>query len=208
MEETDFNVTSYFYDTIELLRTNGDIILHSKFVQLTEDEEDYVTQFLAKEYLKESLSFPGDLPEFDGEAALWGAKTIFIASQLLMLRDIAELEFPNLLPPFDSEINEGAILSCDLCLRFLPEIVRQAEDIDTYDGLVPQLDLLLASWSYSGIGRRIIDPSIELSNTELLKSHAMQILTVDRVVQRKAQNSIPIEIREIVKPYIEIELNE
>lgn len=207
-EETQFNITSYFYDSIELLRTNGNIILHSKFIQLSEDEEDYVTQFLAVEYLKEAHSFPGKLPEFDGKAALWGAKTVFIASQLLMLRDIPELEFPNLLPPYDSEINESAMLSCDLCLRFLPEIIEHAEDIDTYDGLIPQLDMLLANWGYSGIGRRISDASITLSNIDVLKSHAMQILTVDRVVKRKAECSIPNEIREIVKPYIDIELND
>jgi hypothetical protein len=208
MEEKEFNVTSYFYDSIELLQTSGNIVLHSKFVQVSEDEEDYVTQYLSMEYEKEAFNFPGVLPDFDAKAALWGAKTIFIASQLLMLRDIPEKEFSKLLPSYEHEVTIGSVLSCDMCLRFLTDIIRAAEDIDTYDGLIVILDKLLSQWSYSSIGRRFVDDSIEISNSELLKSSSMQILTVDRVVERKAQHSIPSEIREIVKPYIEIELNE
>ena len=97
----DLKVISYFFDSVELLRTKGDIILHSEFVQWSEDDEEYVTQFLKKEYQKEAINYPGELPAFDGDAAIWGAKTVFVASQLLMLRDITELEFPKLVPAFD-----------------------------------------------------------------------------------------------------------
>jgi hypothetical protein len=208
MEEKEFDITSYFYDSIELLRTSGNIVLHSKFIQVSEDEQEYVTQFLSKDFENEELNFPGKPPKFDAKAALWGAKSIFIASQLLMLRDISETEFPELLPIYTGEVDESAMMSCDMCLKFLPEIIEQAEDIDTYDGLIPHLEKLLAPWCYSGIGRRLIDPSITFSNIDVLKSHPMQILTVDRVVQRKAHYRIPQEIKEIVKPYIEIGLNE
>ena len=201
-------VISYFFDSVELLRTKGDIILHSKFIQWSEDDEEYVTQFLKKEYQKETINYPGELPSFNEAAAIWGAKTVFIASQLLMLRDIAELEFPKLLPAFDQGMDLGAILSCDLCLRFLPDIIEKAEDIDTYDGLIPLLDEHLLTWSYSSIGRRLHAPNQKLSNINLLKCKEMQILLVERIEQRKARYSVPNEIREIVKPYMEIDINE
>lgn len=204
----NFKIVSYFFDSIELLRTSGDIILHSSFVQWSEDDEEYVTQFLSEEYQKEAINFPGELPKFNEEAALWGAKTVFIASQLLMLRDIAELEFPKLLPAFDLEIDLGAILSSDLCLRFLPDIIEQAEDIDSYDGLIPLLDELLMDWSYSRIGRRLLDPNQKQRNIEPLKCKEMQLLLVERIEERNARFSVPNEIREIVKPYLEIDINE
>lgn len=204
----DLKVISYFFDSVELLRTKGDIILHSEFVQWSEDDEEYVTQFLKKEYQKEAINYPGELPAFDGDAAIWGAKTVFVASQLLMLRDIAELEFPKLVPAFDQEVNLGAILSCDLCLRFLPDIIEKAEDIDTYDGLIPLLDQHLMAWSYSGIGRRLLEPNQKLSNIQPLKCKEMQLLLVERIEQRNAKYSVPNEIREIVKPYLEIDINE
>lgn len=203
-----FDVTSYFYDSIELLRTKGDIILHSSFVGWSGDDEGYVKQFLADEYQKEAINYPGELPPFNEEAAIWGAKTVFVASQLLMLRDIAELEFTKLLPPFDHDIDLAAILSCDLCLRFLPDIIDTAEDIDTYDGLIPILDDLLLNWSYSRIGRRLVDPSQEVTNIDPLKIKSMQILLVERIVERKAQHTVPNDIRLIVKPFLEINLND
>lgn len=203
-----FDVTSYFYDSIELLRTKGDIILHSSFVRWSDDDEDYIKHFLAEEYQKEAVNYPGELPPFNESAAIWGAKTVFVASQLLMLRDIAELEFSKLLPPFDQQIDLGAILSCDLCLRFLPEIIEKAEDIDTYDGLIPILDDLLLNWSYSRIGRRLLDPTQEVEDIEPLRIKSMQILLVERIIERKAQHTVPNEIRLIVKPYLEINLND
>lgn len=201
-------VKSYFFDSIELLRTNGDIILHSNFVQWSEDDEEYAIQFLASEFQNEAVNYPGQLPPFNEAAAIWGAKTVFVASQLLMLRDIAELEFTKLLPSFDQKIDLSAILSADLCLRFLPDVIEQAEDIDTYDGLIPILDELLLNWSYSRIGRRLLDPKQEVPNIEPLKIKEMQLLLVERIVERKAQHTVPHEIRLIVKPYLEINLNE
>lgn len=199
----DFDITSYFFDSIELLRRQGDIILHSQFVQISTDEEEYITQFLAQEYEQEGVNFPGVLPPFDGHAALWGAKTIFVASQLLMLRDLPSRDFPQLLPAYQGEVNHSAILSCDLCLRFLPDIIEKAEELDTYDGLIPLLDEHLCSWGYSGIGRRKIDPSAKLMHVDLLKSREMIILLVERVINRKAMHSVQHEIREIVKPYLD-----
>jgi len=199
----EFDITSYFFDSIELLRTKGDIVLHSELVQISEDEEEYVTRFLAQEYENEGVNFPGKLPPFDGEAALWGAKTVFIASQLLMLRDIPEIDFPKLLPNFDGEMSLSAILSCDLCLRFLPDIIDKAENLDTYDGLIPLLDKHLLTWSYSGIGRREPTPFVELNHLDLLKSRDMVILLVERVINRNAVFTAHSQIREIVKPYLD-----
>lgn len=208
MEAKQFNVSSYFFDTIELLRTKGDIILHSSFVQWSEDDEEYVTKFLEEEYNKEACNYPGMLPAFRPEAALWSAKTVFLSAQLLMLRDIPEVEFPKLLPPFNAEINLGAVLSGDLCLRFLPEIIEKAEDIDTYDGLIPLLDNLLLDWGYSSVGRRFADTDAQLRNTEVLKTKEFQLLLIERIVERNAQHAIHQELREIVQPYLEIDINE
>lgn len=204
MDEHHFNVTSYFYDSIELLRTKRDIIIHSSFVQISEDDEQYVTSFLENEFQKERCNFPGELPEFNANAAIWGAKTIFIAAQLLMLRDIPEKEFDLLLPMYSGEINESTVLSCDLCLRFLPEIIEQAQDIDTYDELIQRLEKLLSDWTYSAIGFRNSTFFNEEIDTNPYKSQAMRILLAERIVRRKSLHRIPESIKEIVKPYMGI----
>ncbi|NVK63019.1 MAG: hypothetical protein HWE22_00480 [Flavobacteriales bacterium] len=199
----EFDITSYFFDGIELLRMKGGIVMHSEIIQISEDEEEYVTRFLKQEYESEGVKFPGKLPPFDGEAALWGAKTVFVASQLLSLRDNSELDLPQLLPKYDGEMSVSAILSCDLCLRFLPKVIEKAEHLNTYNGIIQRLDSFLLTWSYSGIGRQPTNTSESLNYLDLLKSRDMIILLIERIIKRKALYTVHRQIREIVKPYMD-----
>lgn len=198
----NFEPTSYFFDSIQLLRTEGDIILHSKFVQWSEDEEEYVVEFLSNEYKKERIHYPDGLPDFDKSAALWGAKITFISAQLLMLREVEGLDFNKVLPHFEEEMSISAILSADLCLKFLPEIIEKASDIDPYDELIEWLDEILINWPYSGIGRRNVDDRDGIKHLDLLKDHLMILVYSDRVVKRRAVHRIPQEIKEIINPLL------
>jgi len=198
----NFEPTSYFFDSIQLLRTEGDIILHSKFVQWSEDEEEYVAEFLSNEYKKELIHHPNGIPDFDKPAGLWAAKITFVSAQLLMLREVEGLDFNIALPKFDGEMSVSTILSADLCLKFLPEIIEKASEIDPYDELVDWLDQVLINWPYSGIGRRNIDDKEEMKHLNLLKDPLMVLLYSDRTVKRNAVHRIPQEMKEIINPLL------
>lgn len=198
----DLELTSYFFDSIELLRTKGDIILHTEFIQWSQDDEEYVTRFLSEEYQREAINYPGEIPDFNSEAALWGAKITFVAAQLLMLRNVKDLVFNNSLPDFEGEMSLSAVLSADLCLKFLPEIIDKAADIDPYDELIEWLENILLKWHFSGIGRRIETPQEPIKHLELVKDSSMMLLYSDRIVKRGAMHSVHQEIKEIVKPFL------
>lgn len=198
----DLQLTSYFFDSIELLLTKGDIILHSEFVQWSEDDEEYVTRFLSDQYQKEAIHYPSELPVFNEEAALWGAKITFVAAQLLMIREVEGLDFNTALPDFQGDMSVSELLSADLCLKFLPKIIEKAAEIDPYDELIEWLDKILFKWHYSGIGRRIVDDSATIENLDVVKDPLMLLLYSDRIVKRDAVHSVHHEIKEIVKPLL------
>ena len=186
-----------------MLCLRGDMILHSSFVAASEDEDEFVIQLLQKEYGKFALHFPGTLPDFDPDAALFGAKTVFTAAQLLLLRDVPESGFEQYIPVYAGNMHLGAVLSSDLCLRFLPEIIDHAHHIDRHDDLVPHLEFLLNAWPYSSIGRRFVSELPAPENVEVLHTESMRILCSERVIERQAQHRLSEEMKQFVQPFIE-----
>ena len=95
---------------------------------------------------------PVGLPPLDVNAASWAAGVMYLAAQVLVFRD---LEHDVLLPvlrtaPQGTDPSEQ--FSVDLCLRFLPDLVRLARAASTSDPLVTVLLELGADWPLSSVG--------------------------------------------------------
>ena len=173
----------YFYNTIYQLRTKEEIILYDKLFDIKEGDEALVKEFLQIEFNIESKNHPFSTPKYDAESALWAAKIVYTACQILLYRENKEAELTDLLPAFTQPITTEAILSADLCLRFLPQILAEAKLIDPEDYLIPILESILKQWHYSGIG---IPLSLKNLDFELIFSNpCLEQLYIDRVIDKK-----------------------
>ncbi|MBE8726772.1 hypothetical protein [Flavobacterium hungaricum] len=180
-----------FLETIYHLRTIEQIILYNKMTKVLSKEEQETILFLESQYENEMLEYPGQAPDFDGEAALWGAKTIYFAAQLLLFRDHKVEELYTFLPDFKGEIDAKAMLSADLCLRFLPQIILELKRIDADDLAIPILEKYMAAFSYSAIGFDVVSETV---NVDIVFSNpCLKQLYLNRVVERKAEKTALID---------------
>lgn len=172
-----------FYDTIAQLRTKEEIILYDKVLDFSKEDEALVTKFLQREFDVESLDYPFFSPQFDSSAALWGAKTVYTACQILLYREHKNAELCNLLPSYRHKIIPEAILSADLCLRFLPQILSEANLIDNEDPLITILNNMLKDWHYSGIGVTLNPHDLDFAS--IFANRTLEQLYIDRVIEKK-----------------------
>jgi hypothetical protein len=180
-----------FLETIYHLRTIEQIILYNKMMAISKEEEKETISFLETEYENEILDYPSKAPEFNAQAAIWGAKTVYFASQLLLYREhkISELDF--FLPQYKGVLNASALLSADLCLRFLPQIIIEMKQIDADDLAIPILEKNLEDFHYSAIGFDVFSGTINLEI--VFSDESLKQLYLNRVVERKAKKTAAIE---------------
>jgi hypothetical protein len=174
---------NYFFDTIYHLRNSGQVILYDKIFAVKAIDERDVVELLQAEYENECLEYPYNPPVFDAPAALWGAKTIFLSAQLILHRETAEHELQNILPAYAGAIAAGAILSADVCLRFLPQVLYQLLRINPDDALRPILEQHLQTWHYSAIGCPLQKNTLRFD--EILADKCLLQLYTDRVIDKK-----------------------
>jgi hypothetical protein len=146
------STNSHFLQTIRHLREQEEMLIYDRLISATRAEEEAVGVFLQEEYEMESVGFPGDLPAFNGAAAVWAARIVYDASQLLLFRTQNEKDLGRLLADYPGTIDAAAILSADLCLRCLPDVIAKAREINPDDVLVSLLEDILMKWHYSGVG--------------------------------------------------------
>lgn len=188
-----------FLDTIYHLRTIEQVILYDKVITISKKEETETILFLESEYEKEILEYPGTAPNFDGQAALWAAKTVYLAAQLLLNREHKISDLQVLLPDFKENPSDSEIISADLCLRFLPQIIAEMKRIDPEDLVIPILENQMAQFHYSAIGS---DIEIEDINYAIIaENDCLLQLYIDRIVQRKA---IKFAQSDFIKKQLEI----
>lgn len=180
-----------FLETIYHVRTIEQMILYNKMTEVSSKEERETILFLESEYENEILDYPGQAPDFHGEAALWGAKILYFAAQLLLFRDHKIEELPVFLPEFKSEINAQVLLSADLCLRFLPQIILELKRIDADDLAIPILEKHMTDFSYSAIGFNVLPEDITLDVD--FSNPCFKQLYLNRVVERKAKKNAAID---------------
>lgn len=144
--------SNYLFAMIRNLREHEHILLYGNVLTITTPDETAVIDYLMEEYNREKTNYPEQAPDYDSEAALWGAKIIYLAAQLIIYRKDKVEQLEQTFPLSPSNLSPASILSADLCLRFLPFLIDQLKDIDTEDGLIRILEEKLTQFHYSGIG--------------------------------------------------------
>lgn len=173
-----------FLDTIYHLRTIEQVILYDKLITIAQTEENEAVLFLETEYEKETLEYPGIAPGFNSESALWAARTVYLATQLLLHREHKMSDVKELLPFYIGVIDASAIISADLCLRFLPQIITEIRKIDPEDLIIEILEQHLIQFHYSAIGSDLYAENISFD--VVAANDCLLQLYVDRIVQRKS----------------------
>jgi MoxR-vWA-beta-propeller ternary system protein len=173
----------YFATMIKQVRQQEDIMLYGNILTIDQLESIETIEFLRNEYEREALEFPYTAPPFDKDAALWGAKTVYIAAQLILYRENRDTELSVLLPPFSAELTPSAIVSADLCLRFIPDMLIQLKLIDTEDALIALLEEQLCVWHYSGVKYPL---KTELPDFQKITSNdCLYQLYINRIIEYK-----------------------
>ncbi|REC51619.1 hypothetical protein DRF62_17050 [Chryseobacterium piscium] len=175
---------SPFLDTLFLLRKEGTLTIFSDFKTLSEKEEKEAEDFFESDFEKERLDFLSDKIPFNKEAAIWAAKVLYHSAQLYLIRKDTAKNLEKLIPQYLGEKKTSAILSADLSLRFLPQLLDALQVADSTDPLVKMLENILHQFHYSGMG---LDLNLEKINwEEELKNKTYRKLYLERIVEKKA----------------------
>lgn len=175
---------SPFLDTLFLLRKEGTLTVFSDLKTLSEKEEKEAEDFFESDFEKERLDFLSDKISFNKEAAIWAAKVLYHSAQLYLIRKDTAKNLEKLIPQYQGEKNTSAILSADLSLRFLPQLLDALQIADSTDPLVKMLENILHQFHYSGMG---LDLNLEKINwEEELKNKTYRKLYLERIVEKKA----------------------
>lgn len=174
---------SPFLDTLFLLRKEESMTVFSEIQDISKKEEQDAVHYFESEFQKERLEFFLDKVEFDSETAVWAAKVLYHSAQLHLLRENTSKDLNQLIPLFKGKKTISAILSADLSLRFLPQIVEVLQITDSQDPLIKMLENILIEFHYSAVG---FDLNLENINwEEELKDKTYRKLYLERIVEKK-----------------------
>lgn len=173
-----------FFESINLLRSKEEIIIYSGMHPIKPDEESMVEAMLEMEYKNESLNYPFIAPAFDPAAAVWAARIVYNASQLLLNRDKMSKDAVELILPFTGNYTPSVILSADLTLRFMPQIISEGHFINPDDPVILVVTEIMEKWPYSNVSQV---SKINPENLEVLNSNdCLCQLFIDRVIRTKS----------------------
>lgn len=175
-------MTNLFLRMIINLRKE-EVMLYDNLLCIAPKEAEEVVYFLETEYQDERKSYPYKAPQFDAQAALWAAKTSYFAAQLILYRQNTPEELQQILPKYQGTISAAAILSADLTLRFIPNMIVQLKLLNPEDDLIHILEKQLITWHYSAVGHRLETDEIDFST--ITTNPCLYQLYVDRVIERK-----------------------
>ncbi|MBL7746322.1 MAG: hypothetical protein JNM19_02745 [Chitinophagaceae bacterium] len=193
-----------FLETIVRLRTNEEIVIFEKKFTTSAAEEKEVSFFLQTEYENESQDYPLTAPIFEPSAALWAAKIIYLGSQLLLFREETARDIQVLFPEYKDDVTSRVQLSADICLRFLPCLLKKVKEIDPNDPLIPHLETILIRFPYSAIGYFAESGKLQFDDL-FLQNDCCSQLVVNRVIAKRDRNTADIQN---IKPIIESALGD
>lgn len=128
---------------------------------------------------------PEKMPSLQLPAAMFGALIMYRGAQVLTYRDLGVEGLQQAIPVGPTADDAGEQTSVDLCLHFLPDLVRLARAASPDDPLVACLLELGARWPLSsvGIGGVTLNEQGRARVQALAKQPAAWRLYVDRVLQ-------------------------
>ncbi|MDW9382275.1 hypothetical protein GFU89_18915 [Chryseobacterium sp. JV558] len=166
-----------------MLRKEECITLFSSLQQISPQEEAEAGDYFETEFEKERLEFLSDQLTCNKETAVWSAKILYHSAQLYLIRENTQKNIENLIPAFKGSRDISSILSADLSLRFLPQVITALNVVDSEDPLISMLEDILMQFHYSGIGY-----DLDLKNVnwqEELKDKTYRKLYLERIVEKK-----------------------
>lgn len=175
---------SAFLDTLFLLRKEECITIFSDIHEISKKEEQDAADYFQAEFEKERLEFLSDTLVCDTETAVWAAKIVYHSAQLHLIRENTAKDLNKLIPSFKGKRDVSAILSADLSLRFLPQIVSALQVSDPEDPLVKMLENILKQFHYSAVGMDLDLKDINWE--EELKDKTYRKLYLERIVEKKS----------------------
>ncbi|MDF2553039.1 MAG: hypothetical protein K0R77_2314 [Chryseobacterium sp.] len=177
---------SPFLDTLFLLRKEECITIFTDLHEISKNEEQDAADYFESEFEKERLEFLSDQISCDQKTAVWAAKVLYHSAQLYLIRKDTAKDLEKLIPQFIGKRDVSSLLSADLSLRFLPQIISSLQIADPEDPLIKILENILQQFHYSGIG---FDLDLEKINwEEELKDKTYRKLYLERIVEKKAYN--------------------
>jgi hypothetical protein len=108
---------------------------------------------------------------------------VYFAAQLFLYREHKIEELKTILPKYEGTMNASAMLSADICLRFLPQINDELRIVDADDPVVGIFSDYLLQFHYSAIGFDV--KRDEINATTIFSDDCLQQLYLDRIVERK-----------------------
>lgn len=172
-----------FIRVLRHLRLYEEVILYSNIPHVGQAEIAEAIDFLREEYKRESKSYQYEIPEFNGDVAIWAALLIYHSAQLMLYRENKEAELSGLIPVYKGAHDASAVLSADLMLRFLPSVINKLNEIDPDDALIPLLHEIAGAWDYSSTGMKLDSPFNDMKLAQSNK--CLMRLYVDRVIENK-----------------------
>lgn len=129
-------------------------------------------------------------PGLSRPAMLWGARCVRRAASLLSYREIdADRMRSNLAEPCPEPPTASVVYSVDLCLRFLPDLMRLARAASPDDPLVAILKLWGEQWPLSSVGM-----AVTVSGPlDWLSEPCLRQLYVDRIVAEQDESRLADE---------------
>ncbi|GAA4340636.1 hypothetical protein [Flaviaesturariibacter amylovorans] len=175
---------NYLLKTLHHLRYYEELLLFGRVLEVSAGHRQEAVVWLGKAYSSESSTWPHAVPPFAPDAALWAAQLLYTAAQLILHRELRPRDAAALLPAYTGTPSPSEVLSADLTLRFLPDVLTQLRLIDPEDALLPLLEDRLAHFHFSGVGYAL--PPERLNWTSVAESPCLRALYADRVIARGA----------------------
>ncbi|HLP12312.1 MAG TPA: hypothetical protein VK177_10310 [Flavobacteriales bacterium] len=168
---------------LQHLYQREEIILYCNLLEIPREEKIAVNLFCQNMYENECWDYPHKAPAFHAEAAAWAAQTVYLSAQLMLYRNNKPGDLQALMQPFTGEISASSMLSADLFLRFLPDVLVHLKMIEFDDALPAILEGFLKTFHYSGVRHDLnLD---ELDFTVVEKDACLRQLYVNRIIKEK-----------------------
>ncbi|MDC8101617.1 hypothetical protein [Chryseobacterium rhizosphaerae] len=174
---------SPFLDTIFLLRKTECITLFSNFQEISPKEEAEAGDYFETEFEMERLEFLSGRMPCDRAAAVWAGKILYHSAQLYLIRENTAKNIDRLIFRFKEKKDISSVLSADLSLRFLPQIIVALNTLDPEDVLIGMLEDILTEFHYSGIGYDLDLKGINWE--EELKDSTYRKLYLERILEKR-----------------------
>ena len=169
-------------DFLEALAGEGRVVIVQEML-----EEEPPQDLLEDIEIARRQSWPGDLPDFEVDAACWGCRVVVLAARLLSDRLREPAGLAQLMEEGPAGSGPGVHYSVDLVLAVLPDLWRLASRRMADDPLLQLLEELARQWPLSGVGVPLANP-VGDDLAPLRESDGLWTVFLDRVIaSRKSE---------------------